>query len=97
MQTDMAKRPGGPSNPGRQASKQARQAGKSYPSRRAGRQARATQAGEQAGRQELPKQASRQQPLTTFSISSGTLKLHMLRTARPRMVGSRSLQSFSSV
>jgi hypothetical protein len=40
--------------------------------------------------------ASRHQPLTTFSISSGTLKLHMLRTARPRMVGSKSLQSFSS-
>lgn len=30
-------------------------------------------------------------------MSSGTRRLHMLRTASPRIVGSRSLQSFSRV
>ena len=38
-----------------------------------------------------------QQQRTTLSISSGTRSPAMERTANPRMVGSRSLQSFSSV
>lgn len=39
----------------------------------------------------------RQAALTTLSIRSGTRSEAMLRTARPRMVGSLSLQSLSRV